>query len=187
MTRYIVTAIEVGGAADGHASVLGVFDTRMTAETFMREDMKDTAAADCAVVDYDRHEVWKDASKTDGCLWDIHEVDVDEPAARVAVDNASSLAVDYNLAACPFCGRVDTVVFSNALEDEYCSGGEGCPAFSGGNARDECGMHYAICDATRGGCGASSGWGETLDEVADKWNARAVTPAAARESGHVYD
>ena len=57
----------------------------------------------------------------------------------------------------------------------------------GGIVRDACGMHYAICDATRGGCGASSGWGETLDEVADKWNARAVTPAAARESGHVYD
>ena len=73
------------------------------------------------------------------------------------------------------------------LETAEACGGEGCPAFSGGNARDACGMHYAICDATRGGCGASSGWGETLDEVADKWNARAVTPAAARESGHVYD
>lgn len=182
MVKYIVTAVDVGETVDGHASVIGVFDTRAAAEAFVHEDMQAIAESGGDIVDKANFEVWEDEAKTSGCIWDIHAVDYSGETPP-DVDKDRALAIDYGLSDCPFCGERDSVMFSNALDDALCAGGEGCPEFAAGDARDACGLHYAVCAVTRGGCGASSGWGKTLDDVADKWNARAATCHLARHHG----
>ena len=65
---------------------------------------------------------------------------------------------------CPFCGNAKR---PRVMDWE----GEGCPGY------------VIICDAAgfdgdpRLGCGASSGWGETPEEAAERWNRRAEHPA----------
>lgn len=76
--QYIVTAIDIGETCDGHARLLGSFGSREKAESFVKEDMKDTIATmgadDNTVIKWDAHEIWVDDKCDRGCVWDILEV-----------------------------------------------------------------------------------------------------------------
>jgi hypothetical protein len=77
--QYIVTAIDIGETADGHARMIGIFGSHKQAEDFVREDMKDVLATlgadDDTIVKWDAHEIWVDDRQDSGCIWDILEVD----------------------------------------------------------------------------------------------------------------
>ena len=79
--NFVVTAIDVGDTCDGHARILGVFDTHEEAEAYVKEDMKDVfnnmGRDDDSIFDEVKHEVWLDGSKTKGCIWDI--LDLNKP------------------------------------------------------------------------------------------------------------
>lgn len=53
------------------------------------------------------------------------------------------------LKACPFCGKTDCVYIN---EDNK--------------------LYQVVCDYTRGGCGASSGYIDTKEEAIENWNKR---------------
>lgn len=75
MQRFAVTAIDVGETCDGHARLLGLFETREQAEEFVKEDMKDTfhhmGNDEGSIFDETKHEVWADKHYSNGCIWDI--------------------------------------------------------------------------------------------------------------------
>lgn len=79
--NFVVTAIDVGETCDGHARIIGVFDTFKEAEAYVNEDMIDVfngmGADDDSILDEVKHEVWLDGSKTKGCIWDI--LDLNKP------------------------------------------------------------------------------------------------------------
>ncbi len=56
---------------------------------------------------------------------------------------------------CPFCGEEKSV---ELVKDEI-------------HNDDECG-YFIICNARKGGCGAMSGWGGTIEKVVKKWEIR---------------
>lgn len=62
---------------------------------------------------------------------------------------------------CPFCGSTTAPVrIARKDADWLCA--------------DECQGkgHFVICDYTRGGCGASTGWKRTKKEIVATWNTR---------------
>jgi len=61
---------------------------------------------------------------------------------------------------CPFCGRSDTMCFSNNHEE--CDDDIDVPT-----------MYIVVCSMHDGGCGAHSGYYETKREAAAAWNRRA--------------
>lgn len=61
---------------------------------------------------------------------------------------------------CPFCGRSDTMCFSNNHEE--CDDDIDVPT-----------MYIVVCSMHDGGCGAHSGYYETKWEAAAAWNRRA--------------
>ncbi len=67
---------------------------------------------------------------------------------------------------CPFCGNAPIVLsdedYKTMCEETYGEIPEG----------DDCDGMYIICPATDGGCGACSGWGETLEDATKLWNRR---------------
>lgn len=76
-------------------------------------------------------------------------------------------AADLQLLPCPFCGQTKSVVVA-ACQDYH---EPDCDCYMG-----DSGFH-AVCDASSdaalGGCGASSGFGATEKEAAERWNRRA--------------
>lgn len=60
---------------------------------------------------------------------------------------------------CPFCGNIDVFV---AQDWEI----------EGNNPEDGSGYYAVICDYRKGGCGASGGYRETIDEAQIAWNNR---------------
>ncbi len=57
---------------------------------------------------------------------------------------------------CPFCGK-DVAKVTDALELKRDNDMEG---------------YYVVCSAREGGCGASSGWEDTKEDVTKQWNRR---------------
>ena len=80
MKKWIVVAIDVGETANGHSTFCGIFNSREEAETYVKEDMTDVlnmGAMDNSNADWVKHEVWQpNCDGTDGCVWDIHEIEV---------------------------------------------------------------------------------------------------------------
>ena len=67
-----------------------------------------------------------------------------------------------NLKKCPFCG-------GEHIEIDSCNGLEACENF------EECGdagYTAIVCDVTKGGCGASSGYFRSQDDAINAWNRR---------------
>ena len=75
---FILTAVDYGETCDGHARLLGTYETAADAETDRHADMLVKIAyygEDC-VVDEARGEVWaKGEVGTNGCVWDIFNSD----------------------------------------------------------------------------------------------------------------
>lgn len=70
---------------------------------------------------------------------------------------------------CPFCGN--SVAEHTTLQDcEMCANFEDeemCPNF------EACGYgHFIVCNVNKGGCGASTGWYQTIEEAVKAWNTR---------------
>lgn len=78
---------------------------------------------------------------------------------------------------CPFCGKQDPMVITDAHELESCANydDENCPAENEGGC---CGFLTVVCDVTKGGCGATSGYAPTEEEAVEKWNKRADEASA---------
>lgn len=79
------------------------------------------------------------------------------------------------LASCPFCGNEESVrvMESEEMADLYCDGliddiRDEIPRFP-----EKFEGYLVICDASTGGCGASSGWGRVPIDATAKWNRRA--------------
>ena len=72
---------------------------------------------------------------------------------------------------CPFCGAAvaDIVTVQNL---EMCANFEDFDVCMCFKPSGECGMFVAVCDANKGGCGASSGWRTSPEAAADAWNRR---------------
>lgn len=68
---------------------------------------------------------------------------------------------------CPSCGETDTIGFTDCRELEECKNFECCDYESDGYV-------CVVCDANKGGCGASGGYAKTAKEAAEKWNRRAA-------------
>ena len=77
----------------------------------------------------------------------------------------------YGLKPCPFCGRDDTLDYSTAKGNEECKHfeDEACPMFE---ESDGCPYQMIVCACGKGGCGASSGWKQTLEETIKAWTRR---------------
>lgn len=74
------------------------------------------------------------------------------------------------LEACPYCGK-SVAAFSTAQDCEICANFEDCPeCFDAGGS--DCCIHFVVCDAQKGGCGASTGWYISAEEAAKAWNRR---------------
>ena len=64
---------------------------------------------------------------------------------------------------CPFCGAERSII--QTAESEWNEDHEDEP-YPHSNA------YRFVCDATRGGCGASAGFDKTVDDAVRKWNRR---------------
>lgn len=60
-----------------------------------------------------------------------------------------------NTIPCPFCGETEHLRIDDASEKDSCCTGLG-----------------VICDATKGGCGATGGYAPTKEEAVTKWEKR---------------
>ena len=80
--NFAVTAIDIGETCDGHARLIGLFDTHEEAEAFVKEDMKDVLATmgadEDTIIKWDAHEVWADKHYGAGCIWDILDLNEQE-------------------------------------------------------------------------------------------------------------
>ena len=67
------------------------------------------------------------------------------------------LVIEAKLKPCPFCGKKDIAVYSDAEINES-------------DNEPKC---YAVCcDVNNGGCGATGGYKKTREEAAENWNKR---------------
>ncbi|MBR6030100.1 MAG: hypothetical protein IKP40_13535 [Clostridia bacterium] len=80
----------------------------------------------------------------------------------------------YELAACPFCGKETSLCFANCQEMRACEDFRQCED-----------GHYlsVVCSFQRAGCGASSGYFPTAEEAAAAWNRRPVITIDGPEIG----
>ena len=81
--------------------------------------------------------------------------------------NSTTIKLDV----CPFCGKSDTLMFTNAADEEACvkaENGDCCCDFE----PNGCAMVAVVCSVNKGGCGASSGYSTTLKNAAKRWNRR---------------
>lgn len=74
---------------------------------------------------------------------------------------------------CPLCGK-DVAILSNLQDCEICSNFEAeiCPAYESVENIDDC-PHFVVCNAQKGGCGASTGWYSNERDAIEAWNRRA--------------
>lgn len=97
--------------------------------------------------------------------------------------------IEYKLSPCPFCGSETAPTLMTAQETESCAhfDYESCPCF---DTDRECPVALVVCDLTKGGCGASSGFRMSKGEAANDWNQRAAAPEPKeskdpeQETGH---
>ena len=78
-----------------------------------------------------------------------------------------------DLKPCPFCG-MNVAEPTSLLECELCANFEDdelCPNYDSCGS-DGCG-HFVACNVNKGGCGASTGWYQTVEEAINAWNRRA--------------
>lgn len=79
--------------------------------------------------------------------------------------------MEIKLRRCPFCFS-DVACLSNAKELEDCKHFEDedkCPAMKW---EEECKSVCVVCDVSKGGCGASSGYATSKEKAIRKWNMR---------------
>ena len=82
MKKFIVTAVDSSETCDGKARVLEVCNTREEAEAFVRNDIEhwaDERARMPIIIDFDKMSAkynWETLDDTDGCEWNIEEVDI---------------------------------------------------------------------------------------------------------------
>lgn len=79
---------------------------------------------------------------------------------------------------CPFCGKSVAVVsclqdegMCRNFEDEYACSGFERPMVDVGPDHTPC-PRFVVCDVSKGGCGASTGWYANLDKLIAAWNRR---------------
>mgnify|MGYP002627165366 CR=1 FL=1 len=70
---------------------------------------------------------------------------------------------------CPFCGRDVAEVLDDATEQLERYGNE----FAASGWFCDSPWYYGVCNAHRGGCGASGQGAETIEEAMANWNRRA--------------
>lgn len=89
--------------------------------------------------------------------------------------------IEYKLSPCPFCGAETAPTLMTAQETESCAhfDYESCPCF---DTDRECPVALVVCDMTKGGCGASSGFRMSKGEAVRDWNQRAAE--SEPEPGH---
>jgi len=87
------------------------------------------------------------------------------------------------LAACPFCGRTEFVrtVSTHEEEDLFCEHDETFAVCC-----DASYDAYPVPEGVRTGCGAHSGYHETMAEAITNWN-RSATPWLAKRNWHFND
>ena len=76
----------------------------------------------------------------------------------------------YQLRACPYCGK-DVADFATAKEEEECKwfdDDERCDAY----AYNGCPCKKIVCNAQKGGCGASTGYSWSEEDAVERWNRR---------------
>ena len=80
----------------------------------------------------------------------------------------------FKLEPCPFCGQ-SVAVFSTVCDCEICANfeQEDCPECYAPGENDDC-IHFVVCNANEGGCGAATGWYRDAEEAAKAWNRRTV-------------
>ena len=80
--------------------------------------------------------------------------------------------MDIRLLPCPFCGKTESLMFTDAKELEGCKKFEddSCPCYE---EEPKCFCRAIVCSVSKGGCGASSGYATTVERVLEKWNRRA--------------
>ena len=78
--------------------------------------------------------------------------------------------VDMNkLKACPFCGKKVAEV-TDWKECDGCDRNDDCLGYKpGGGCEGKC----VICSFLEGGCGAKTGWADTVEDAVKAWNRRA--------------
>lgn len=88
----------------------------------------------------------------------------DEQETTVSKDSIGQSASTGGLERCPFCGNTERVHVIAYHACDYVDQSEGLDGF------------IAICDASgfgrKNGCGAATGWYETIDEAKAAWNRR---------------
>lgn len=79
--------------------------------------------------------------------------------------------MEIKLRECPFCGKKDTLEWTDAKELEDCRKfeSEDCPCYE---EEPKCYCRAIVCSVSKGGCGASSGYATTVERVLGKWNRR---------------
>lgn len=87
--------------------------------------------------------------------------------------------MDEKLKPCPFCGK------SVAEIDDAKELG-GCPYYDDCDQAEyeQCEMHTVVCNVHKGGCGASSGYYDTVEDAVAAWNrhaGRTCNPTHTRE------
>ena len=71
---------------------------------------------------------------------------------------------------CPFCGA-DVGIVCTAKELEKCSFDNEIDCV-GYRVNGECTCFTVVCDFHKGGCGATSGYAQTIEKAIAKWNVR---------------
>ena len=85
--------------------------------------------------------------------------------------------IEYEVSACPFCGSAKAPTVTTAMQSGQCVAFEiedDCPCFG---LDEGCEVWLVVCDITKGGCGASSGYRLSEGEAANDWNKRYVATA----------
>ena len=74
---------------------------------------------------------------------------------------------------CPFCGSTTAPILSTIWECEMCANfeEEDCPECYETTNNDGC-MHIVVCDMSKKGCGASTGWNLKKEKAIEAWNRR---------------
>ena len=91
-----------------------------------------------------------------------------------------------DLKPCPFCGE-NVAVMTDAHDLEECSNFEDDNCHCNEFESHPCEYKTVVCDVTRGGCGASSGYYPTEKEAIEKWNRRAETVKEQPDGDMVED
>lgn len=80
--------------------------------------------------------------------------------------------MEIKLRECPFCGKKDTVDFTDAKELEECTKfeSEDCPCYE---EMPSCYCVAVVCSVYKKGCGAISGYAVTREKAIELWNRRA--------------